>query len=130
MTLRDTDLAEPLKPQLGINRCYVFFIYKWIGAKFYFDWILPTNWSSKNPLFRVLWLYYWRKPMRILPNNRLIFAYVYISIHTIFLSISIFTLTFGLSDVIVNIYPIIVNLYIGYRCKILINYRRVLLNYT
>lgn len=102
----------------------------WSGAKFFMDWILPTNWSSKNPIFRVLWLYYWRPKGLISPKFRLVFAYVYGLIHITGLFTSVFITYFSWSDVFVNIYPIIVNVYIGYRCQTVIRWRRVSLHYA
>ena len=113
------------KPEYTKNKIiHVFFI--WSGAKFFMDWILPSNDSSKNPIFRVLWLYYWRHKKPISPQNRLNAAYIYASIHILGLFASIMLNKFGWADIFVNIYPIVINAYIGCRCKAIILWRRSL----
>jgi len=97
------------------TRKIVDIIFKLIGAKFYLDWLLFSNWSSKNPFYK--WLYKSLPKENIIDvKTRINFAYVFGVIHLLFLLIDIVCHAFSFSDVVINIYPIIVNLYIGYRC--------------
>jgi len=91
------------------------------GGKFYLEWLLPTNWSSKNPFIKSLHLknnvenrYEIAKSLR----SRLDFAYFAGTVH-VFASLP---MLFGINywtfllNLFINIYPVIVQIYIGSRC--------------
>lgn len=95
------------------------------GGKLYLDYILLTNEKSKNPLIKILFPklndWNWRY------KSRLKFAYTAGTAHVLF---AIFMFTIGLEfsviiiNILVNIYPIIVQLYIGVRCWKIIQGRK------
>jgi hypothetical protein len=89
---------------------------KWLfilsGAKLYMDWILPTNPSSKNPLIK--FIYGWAKeafvPFYI--KNRIIQGLILMSGHTLFYLWYVLTNTSIINNLLFNVYPIIVQLYV------------------
>lgn len=87
------------------------------GGRLYMNWILPTNPASKNPLIRKV--FGWNKEAYCGFNykTRLKFSYIYGIIHLIG-AIALFLLGkfFSLENILVNLYPIIVQIYIGTRC--------------
>lgn len=91
-------------------------IIKWLfilsGAKFYLNWILPTNPSSKNPLIR--YIYGWNKIAfsPYYPKWRIIYGLILILIHTIGYVICVSLNKSILVNLLVNVYPIIIQLYI------------------
>ena len=89
------------------------YIFVLCGGNFYMNYILPTNPQSRNKLIRKLWGGYAFKD----PAVRYYFAYVYGTIHLIGLGINMVFGTFwGVSNILINLYPVIVQLYVGYRC--------------
>jgi hypothetical protein len=89
------------------------------------NWILLTNPTSKNPLIRKI--YGWNKKgyCGFHYENRLKMAYVYGTIHLIgAISMTLLGDLFSLSNILVNLYPIIVQVYIGVRCWRIKNLRR------
>ena len=92
------------------------------GGKFFFDWILPTNPSSKN----ILWFMfkYGPKMQGDVCTSRIEICYILIIIHIGFAVLFTFLNGFfTIGNILVNIYPIIVQLYIYYRCKTIKNFR-------
>jgi hypothetical protein len=93
------------------------------GGKFYLDWLLITNPTSKNPIFRFLWgknIHIWMWEYK----RRMSFCFIFGGIHIFYNIISIPpNQFFTISNILVNVYPIIVQLYIYYRCHIIIKTR-------
>lgn len=88
-----------------------------IGGRFYFDYILPTNWSSKNPVYRFLWLRWLWSIKMYDPKLRLKLSFFYGSIHVVGAIANITTGTFmSWSNIMVNVYPVIVQIWIAHRC--------------
>ncbi len=91
-----------------------------IGARFYFDWILPTNPQSKNPV----WWFFWRDrhifisvKINLLYKIRLGFCFIYTAVHFVeYYKQFQNGFGFNISNILLNIYPIIVQIYIGIRC--------------
>lgn len=113
-----------------MKKDFVYWVFLLIGSKFYLDWILPTNPMSKNKLIiRLFWGGKQRKLCRNY-NERLIFAYIYMGIHVFFaLLMLILNSFFTLSNILINIYPIFVQLYIIYRIlKIKTRKKQLLIN--
>ena len=96
------------------------------GTKFYMDWILPTNPASKNPIIKFL-----ISPLKFaysVTNNlkgRFYQSFIFISIHLFFFVLYILQETGLLLNLLFNIYPIIINLYIAYRIKLILNFRKI-----
>jgi len=94
-----------------------------IGGKFYMDWLLPTNPSSKNILWRFI-----MKPLKegytaTKYERRFSSCYVLITVHTIGFIIMIFSSSI-LSNILINVYPIIVNSYILIRLYKVIKHKK------
>lgn len=93
------------------------------GAKFYMDYILLSNPVSKNPLIHIL--FGWSKSIYS--------AFDYRSRHKSSMSLFIIHLTLCfimfilkrdlLLNALVNIYPMIVQVYVGYRLHIIIKFK-------
>ena len=90
------------------------------GGELYFKYILPTNPSSRNPINR--WLCKrvgidW-SVSRKTAYQRLYSAYLLIILHGIMFILTklLSTTNSTLINVLVNLYPVWVNVYIGYRC--------------
>lgn len=87
------------------------------GGKLYFDWILPTNPTSKNPLWKLLWALAVVSDNKIInPSVRLIAAFIYAAIHFVFFWIYLLSHSHWWLNVLINVYPVIVQAYIGLRC--------------
>jgi hypothetical protein len=98
------------------------------GAKFYFDWILLTNPVSKNSIIRFL-----MSPIKdcysaINYKSRLNLAIILFTIHFLFAIFSFFMDFKFFLNILVNIYPCIVNFYIGYRCYIIKKFKKNTVN--
>lgn len=99
-------------------------------GRFYFNWILPTNNSSKNPLFKFILsklglandLY--SQGGRLRAKDRIIATYISASIHIIL--VILYLDTHLVTQMLVNIYPIWVQIYIGIRCWRIIKHKRKL----
>jgi hypothetical protein len=101
--------------------CTLYAVISWLfilsGGKLYLDYILITNPISKNPLIK--FIYGWSREVYSAKNykRRYITAYAYSGIHIVCLNINLITGNmWTLSNILVNLYPILVNIYIGYRC--------------
>lgn len=96
-------------------------VIRWIfilcGAQFFMNWILLTNPTSKNPIIK--FIYGWNKKAYcgFKYTERLQSAYFLGSVHIIFAVIMVFSGGFfTIMNLFINIYPAIVQLYIGWRC--------------
>jgi len=87
------------------------------GGKFYLDYILITNPTSKNILIKYIYGYFKDVFTAFKYEQRYYFAYIFITIHLIFCILNFMGgFVFSITNILVNIYPIIVNSYIGYKC--------------
>lgn len=98
-----------------INMDWVKLVFIACGGQFYLDWVLPTNWSSKNKVIK--WL--WRNDQGFRSiGHRLDMCATFGWIHLPFLFISlpapVGSVLFWF-NIFGNLYPSIVQLYIGYR---------------
>lgn len=95
------------------------------GGQFYLNWILPTNPMSKNRLINLMWggkkcTWWWKY------NNRIFFAMYMGVLHCVFAGLNLAFGTFWSPlNILVNLYPIIVQIYIGVRCYRIKNLRMV-----
>ncbi len=103
-------------------------VFTYTGGRFYMDWLLLTNPKSKNPLIRA-WAgsrrYPFQKSFAILssvhsgrsPRKRLCMAWVFGAGHLI-IGIVMYKYTphLWLLNAYINWYPVIVQIYVGYRC--------------
>ena len=107
---------------LSIKCSREFFILS--GAKLYMDWILPTNPTSKNPLIR--FFYGWAKRSLSARDveSRLKQAYILGATHFIMFTFSIIFDVNFIINMLVNVYPIIIQLHVGYRCWKIKNWKR------
>ena len=90
------------------------------GGKFYLDYLLLTNPTSKNPIIKLL--FGWLKKSYVAKDyeGRYSLAIILIVVHLIFFTVFLIAdKRVSFSNTLVNLYPIIVQLYIGYRCWIL-----------
>lgn len=100
-------------------------VLKWLfilcGGKFYFDWLLITNPASKNILIKSWFdLDYFKNV-----EQRLQTAYMFAGIHIVAALINLgFHNFFSLVNLFINLYPIIVQIYIGTRCYWVIQYKK------
>jgi hypothetical protein len=109
--------------------CFKYGVLRWFfilcGGQFYLNWILPTNPTSKNPVIKLL--YGWMKALYTAKDvtNRYYCAIIYGSIHIIMGTLMFIDgRGFTIGNLLVNIYPIIVQVYIGVRCWRIKNFRR------
>lgn len=111
--------------ELTINHkspyCFKYGVIRWFfilcGGQLYLNWILPTNPMSKNPLIKFLWGWMKMAYCGRDYNGRYWKAYLYFTIHFIFCVVNFIDgQMFSLGNILVNIYPMIVQMWIGYRC--------------
>lgn len=91
--------------------CWIFII---VGGNVYLNWILITNPKSKNPFIKKIWSF---DKTKINITSRLEFAYFAGIGH--FICMIIFGITsnfFSPANLLVNVYPVFVQCFIGYRC--------------
>lgn len=87
------------------------------GAKLYLDWLLITNPASKNPVIKFFWGWAELSYTAWTPTNRLQLAWVAGWLHFCFASMEIIgSGRVSITNILVNIYPVFVQIYIGYRC--------------
>lgn len=121
--IESTTDRKPQQPLFAIPVVVRWFFIA-IGGKFYMDWILPTNPTSKNKLIILLWGGKKRHCWTWDYKNRIKFCYIYGGIHIVFAILNAISGTFlSVGNILVNIYPIIVQLYIFYRCVRVLNLR-------
>lgn len=97
-------------------------------SRFYLNWILITNPSSHNPVIKFVWG--WCKDGYEAKKYKSRFNFALIAgITHLFFAIMMFCVGEGLTltNLLVNIYPVMVQLYIGYRCYIIIKHKEILL---
>jgi len=99
------------------KRTIVDWIFILIGAKFYMDYILPTNPASKNPLWRSLFKSMKESYGVSNIKSRYTQCYAFITIHLLGGIISIFVDVNIILNSLVNFYPILVNIYLAIRLK-------------
>lgn len=97
-----------------------FFIFT--GTKLYFNYILPTNPVSKNPLFKALWGYKNNKMLSC--ESRIILAFIFGGIHILGFVTYIVTERNWCSNILINVYPVIVQICIGLKCYLVLTYRK------
>jgi len=93
------------------------FLFVLTGAKFYMDWLLITNPVSKNPLWRFI-----MSPMKKTYSatdykSRYTGCYMFIIIHIIMGLVYLYTGGPFITNLLVNIYPIVVNTYLAIRLR-------------
>jgi len=107
---------------LKTNKPYTLYgVINWLfvlcGGKLYLDYILITNPTSRNPIIKLL--YGWMRKAYTASNytNRYYQALVLGTVHLIgFIWYSITGNMVSVGNILVNVYPIIVQAYVGYRC--------------
>jgi hypothetical protein len=102
------------------------FFFKLVGAKFYMDWLLITNPISKNPIIKLVWG--WAKFAYTAKdyNNRLRLAIILFTVHFIMFILDIFLdRSYNIIwEILYNIYPMIIQIYVGYRCWCVIQWKK------
>jgi len=86
------------------------------GTKFYLDYILITNPTSKNPIIRSLYRYLQNPYSATDYKSRFNMALAAGTIHVI--GVILYTyldMFYSWSNLLINIYPIIIQIYVGYR---------------
>lgn len=86
------------------------------GAKFYMDWLLVTNPISKNPIIKLLWGWTKKWYTGTKYEQRLHTAISCFTVHFVLGIIYYFIDCGFVTNMAVNVYPCIVNAWIGYRC--------------
>lgn len=108
-----------------------YFFFTLIGGRIYLKWLLPTNPATNNPLFK---LFYPKSIRRIYLRDgfdvRLAGCFVFGILHIIMgiwytISDSSF---FTMQNILGNVYPILVQIYVGLRCKQVLDKRQVVHN--
>ncbi len=103
----------------------IYILFVMVGGKFYLDWLLITNPKSKNPPIKWLWFAIFGDSLYT-PRSRYIGAYLYGGIHLIFCICMIVCGGFWtVANFLVNVYPILVQIYIGFRCYRIIQYKKL-----
>lgn len=86
------------------------------GAKLYMDWLLVTNPISKNPLIKLCWGWTKKWYTGTKYEQRLNTAISCFTVHFVLGIIYYFIDCGFVTNMAVNVYPCIVNAWIGYRC--------------
>jgi hypothetical protein len=97
------------------------FIYT--GTKLFMDYILITNPISKNPLVKYIYGFMKKAYTATDYKERLIDAKILTVIHLLGIGIYILLDVNWIANIIFNVYPILVQLYIGYRCYKIIKFK-------
>ncbi len=101
------------------------FLFKITGAKFYMDWLLITNPISKNPIIKFLWG--WMKSVYTANNYKYRFrlSIILFSVHFVMFIFAFFDNNYNFMwEIIYNIYPMIIQIYVGYRCWCVIKWKK------
>lgn len=103
------------------NKTFIDLLFIICGGKFYLDYILPTNSQSKNPIVRIF--------SSLLEydtdyKTRYISCYVFGGIHIVGLIAYFYMNISIILNILINIYPIVVQLYIGYRIVKIMKHKR------
>lgn len=96
----DINTKKPNKSKLDI--------WKVLGVDFFEDYILPTNPSSKNELFMMIYWNYRNKFLKMWLKGRIVFWYIYWVIHLWWLICHIHKDILWIDDILINVYPILV----------------------
>jgi hypothetical protein len=112
-------------------------LFKLSGAEFYMDYLLITNPKSKTWFIRKFWFSYFDPNFQSI-NSRLNFAYStgYTHLFGLLLWIPLYYCSLckiSLTEIFfinlfINIYPIIIQVYIGSRCYKIINFKNSIKN--
>ncbi len=94
------------------------------GGHFYMNWILPTNQQSKNKLIKRLWGGKgWYNA-----HDRYKYVFIYSAIHLPFAIMNAIGGYFWHPlNILINLYPLLVQLYIGHRCWKIIQHKKSML---
>lgn len=105
---------------------YIQYFFVLSGGQFYLKWILPTNPTSKNPIIKTL--FGWAKFIYTGKDveTRYTCAWIWGGVHII-LGTTMFVdgRGFTINNLLINIYPIIVQMYIGIRCWRIKNFHKI-----
>ena len=96
------------------------FLFVLTGAKFYMDWLLITNPVSKNPLWRFIMSPMKKSYSATDYKSRYTGCYMFIIVHIIMGLVYLYTGGPFIINLLVNVYPIIVNTYLAIRLRKLI----------
>ena len=108
-------LIKSKKPSSTYNIISWIFILS--GGKFYLDYLLPTNPTSKNKVIQFIFgwarfAYTGKEPIK-----RYFMSYTFGGAHFIALILNARNGNlFDLDNILINMYPILVQIWIGYRC--------------
>ena len=94
------------------------------GTKFYMEYILPTNCSTKNPIYKMFLKQEWgirAYNYKIRFNAAIGFFIIHFILAIIFLIIGIPFIV----NLLVNIYPCLVQIFIGYRVYRIIKLKKL-----
>lgn len=99
-------------------------LFMYSGVKLYMDWILITNPTSHNPVIRHI--YGWAKEgcSAYRYKQRYILARGCLCIHGVFAIIGFFAGQPIVINMLLNIYPCLVQLWIGYRIYKIIQFKK------
>jgi len=95
------------------------------GCTLYMDWVLPTNPRSKNPVIRKLMGR--GKSSYLNCKDRLLFVVVYLTIHITF-GVSFYLSGSHIENIFLNIYPSMIQLWIGYRICVVLRHKHRIQN--
>ena len=100
--------------------CTLYFVISWLfllsGGKIYLDYILITNPTSKNPLIKLIFGFMRKFYTANDVDARYFGAWSCGVIHFVFMIVyACIGSMWSVGNILVNVYPIIIQLYIGYR---------------
>jgi hypothetical protein len=99
------------------------FLYVITFTKFYFNYLLITNPVSKNILIRFVYGGFKKDYGIKNKKSRCELSYMLIIVHSILFVFLFYIDTYiSITNILVNFYPMLVNLYIAYRLRIIIKY--------
>jgi len=98
-------------------------IFIFSGAKIYMDWFLITNPVSKNPLIKFLYGRMKKYYTGINYKERLNMALMAGIAHAVMAIPVLIIDPKSLINLAANIYPAIIQMYIGYRCHLIIKHK-------
>lgn len=107
-------------------------IFYLLGGRFYMDWILITNDKSKNLFLRKFWEYMGVEYFKNV-GNRFMLSIMLFTIHFVYNGFFVWAhITHGVDwvniviNLLVNVYPMLVQIYIGFRCYRVIQHKNSL----
>jgi hypothetical protein len=112
------------------NRPILHFVFFATGGKIYMDWLLITNSSSKNPLIK--WVttflrldYSINKRWKL--KTRYVGTYILSGLHIVGFILFVHNNISIVENILINVYPVWVQVYIGDRCKRIMNIQKTML---